>query len=92
MVPIIEPANMPPMPVPPPKEPREKVFCRVPGWRISARVAARARSAGSLDVPASPGAAVDSSRSTCWRCSGVSFAKASACSASSCSGGAVRSR
>ena len=94
MVPIIEPMTMPPIPMPPapPKEPREKVFCSVPGRRISARVAARARSAGSDDVPASSGAWLDSSGSTCWRCSGVSFAKASAWMASSCSGGAVRSR
>ena len=93
MVPIIEPAIMPPMPMPPPpKEPRENVFWSVPGWRISARVAARARSAGSVDDPASLGAALESSRSSCWRCSGVSFAKASAWRASSCSGGAVRRR
>ena len=67
IVPIIEPANMPPIPIPPPKEPREKVFCRVPGWRISARVAARARSAGSAEVPASVGDAVASSRSNACR-------------------------
>ncbi|WP_345382607.1 hypothetical protein [Pseudonocardia yuanmonensis] len=52
----------------------------------------RARACGSLEVARSAGGTWSlSSASTFCRCSGVSFAKASACACSTVSGGAVRS-
>ena len=64
----------------------------MPGLRISARVAMRASERGSSDVARSDGgSSADTSASTFCRCSGVSFANASACACSIVSGGAVRS-
>jgi hypothetical protein len=64
----------------------------VPGRRISARVAMRAIVRGSSEVARSAGGrSAETSASTVRRCSGVSFAKASAWACSIVSGGAVRS-
>ena len=65
----------------------------VPGCRSSARVAILAISRGSSLADCSPGARSRPSSVNTWRrCSGVSWAKASACACSMASGGAVRSR
>lgn len=85
---------MPPIPYPLPVPP--KVRSIVPGWRISARVASRAKLLGSSRSPASAalspsGVTAANSRSACARWAGVSFAKASSCAYSIVSGGAVLS-
>jgi hypothetical protein len=90
-VPSSELATMEPKPMPWPPPDIERSM--VPGWRSSERVAEVARAAASLDRGASPcGAFLLSSANSSSRCSGVSFEKASRCTLSIVSGGAVRSR
>ena len=90
-------ASKPPMPgaaKPGPAETPLHARSIVPGWRNSARVAARASDAGSSPTAArsASGIAADNCCNTLRRWSGVSRANASACAASMVSGGAVRSR
>ena len=70
-----------------------KARVRVPGWRSSARVAAWASVAGSAFAGRSLALAFSLSwRNSRSRCSSFSLLKASACTCSIVSGGAVRSR